>query len=850
MDFQPLFRLVCLISIYLNLSINLYAQTLTEKATTSIEEYKLLIEEAQLQGIDVLRDRLTIRTAEVFLEFAAYDQDNVSKNEIDFSIVQPYKDNASEMANLLPDWERQNVINMLESGIKELQAVIKGEVVRKTTPNVDWHQAFLDGDQITYQGRPVFLADWTWKPSIDKLKEFHGQQDGYFLPLSVVNNKSGKITPWVLNNLSSKPDGSLGFVFFNHRSVPDWAKLEYGDQFEIRNSARYTEYDIDHPGAREMMGFLIDGTVPDMIGKKYRELGYMLCNEPHFYTTKTGSKLDWASSIVSTFTIDKFKNWLSTQHETIADLNLLWGTSFSSFDDVTIEIPIDRSNIGKPMWYDWVLFNQYRVTNWYQFIKDRILSHDPEGLVHLKVMPNLWTENTRGHGIDMEALTRMSGIIGNDAGALYNHMFKTEEWMDHYAFDWREMSMGHDFYKSISPQKIMYNTEAHYLSTVRSRDLYQNPKYSRATYWLAHTQGMTASQTWYWSRREDGSPRNDKDKGYAGSNNQQPWVTNEVHKTIMDLNSFSEEIMAYQRQRKPIRIYYTKASAINKAKHMDDLFELYEDLFFEGIPLGFATQGILENENQADWDVILVYKTEYATRADIEVLQKYIDKGGKVILDGESLKKDEYGRSRSNSIIGASNVNGRDAVKSSALQIVEEKGLTPKVLLKETNSIGVSGCTWKIIENGQGKYVVSIVNLGKTEAEIDLTIKDAINGTQIINMLDGTSIPKTFSMKPYDVKFLEVQDASNTTTAVETKKTQKISISPNPVTGDWVEIKLPAIRKKIEIEMIDLLGKVVFRHEDKLKEVIILNKSRFQNGMYAIRVRTETEQESHIIRID
>lgn len=155
--------------------------------------------------------------------------------------------------------------------------------------------------------------------------------------------------------------------------------------------------------------------------------------------------------------------------------------------------------------------------------------------------------------------------------------------------------MAYDFMKSVSPDKVMFNTEGHMLSTGKYRDLYQTKEYARGNYWLATIHGLTATQTWYWCRREDGSSRGHSDSnGYAASNNHQPRIVNEVHATMIDLNSVSDYIMSFQRQRKPLRIFYTKASSINKAEHMNDVLRIYEKLNFSGLPIGFATEGILK----------------------------------------------------------------------------------------------------------------------------------------------------------------------------------------------------------------------------------------------------------------
>ena len=77
----------------------------------------------------------------------------------------------------------------------------------------------------------------------------------------------------------------------------------------------------------------------------------------------------------------------------------------------------------------------------------------------------------------------------------------------------------------------------------------------RSYYGLAHVHGLCASKNWYWVRDLDGSVRK-AGSDYPGSNNQQPAVLNEMHATMIDLNSFSNEITEMQQLRKPLRIYY------------------------------------------------------------------------------------------------------------------------------------------------------------------------------------------------------------------------------------------------------------------------------------------------------
>ncbi|WP_166461129.1 beta-galactosidase [Flavicella sediminum] len=753
-------------------------------ALAKITELEELIEETEALGFDLVKEKMSIRVAEVYLKYANWDQANISENTDYFSMVSRYKANASEMAQNLPDFERSEIILMLDEAISTAKKIKSGEIVRKKIPRIDWTKISIEGNQLKSEGKPVFLEDYTWKPYTPELNEYFGQRDGFFLAPSHVSDENGTIKSSVINDLNSKATGTFGSMFVNHKSPPNWAETKYGPGFKMREDT-YTSYDIDNPGAREMMGHLLSGTVPKMVGKNYVKLGYMLTNEPHFFTTKDGDKDVWASGPVSEYSKVKFRTWLQTKHASISDLNTLWGTGFASFDAVTIDIPIERNLKGTPMWYDWQQFNFFRVSEWFAFLQSEVKKYDPNAKTHIKIMPNLWSNDGRDHGIDFETLTRQSDIIGNDAGCHNNYMWGgTQEWESHYNFEWRELCMSYDFVKSVSPNKINYNSEGHFLSTGRSRDLYQKPSYARMTYWLGYIHGLNAVQTWFWARRDDGSIRNNSGNGYAGSNNQQPRVINEVTATLMDLNSYAEEITQLQNLRKSIRIFDSKTSAINKTDHMDSEFKLYESLFFEGLSIGFATEDIIKEQDNSDWDVILIYDTEFVTVDELDALQSYLDKGGVIIKDALSLTKDEYGRNHSKSLQQNSGtlqtVSSFEAIKTKALALMETNNRFPELTLSETNTGGHKGCTWRSFTTSDGRNVISIVNIGKTKATLDLGFKGHNGSIEVLHLLNGkTSTQSVLELEPEEVLFLEVSKKEITGSHYNIKVTGETCVGKN-----------------------------------------------------------------------
>jgi len=724
-----------------------------------IKTLNSLIKKANRKGINTLKEQTTIRTAEIFMTYADYDEAHPEIIKKACQACGKYKNQVDTMISIIPSFERNEINKMLLDSQKELQDVIDGKIKRLESPKLDWSKLKVDNDAILYNGKPVFLADWTWKPRTDEYNEFHGDLDGFLITPKMVNNSNGDITPYIITKLKNKESGSLGFIFINNTTVPSWA-VQKDPKIKEGPGIKYTMYDINSPTAHEMMSYLIKGTVPYMKGKKYSQLGYMLCNEPHWNTIKNS----WASSPFSDAAYDAFKKWLKKYHKNIETLNKLWGTDYNTFEAIDGPKIMTDEQRGTAQYFDFMLFNQKRVTDWYKFLKKEIRKYDPEAKTHIKIMPNLWTDEKRDSGIDLESLTRMSDIIGNDASSCGKWYFgKPHFWEKNYSFDIVEMTMGYDFMKSVSPDKLIFNTEGHFLSTGKYRNLYQTKEYANCNYWLATIQGLTASQTWYWSRRTDGSARS-TDSGYMGSNNYQPRVVNAVHTTMLDLNSVGSTILAFQRERKPLRIFYSKATAINQSTYMRNIFDTYEASYYRGYSVGFATSGILKETPEKDFDVVVVAATPMVFESDIQALQNYLNMGGTVIVDAASLKTNEYGQALKHKLVQGNGslivvVSSSDAV-SAGYDVVEKKEGPRPVIVQEKTEGAQKTCNWRVIPDSSNKssYYVNIVNLGKTAKQLSVVLNGNKKPKSIINVLTGEKFNSNdINLPVYGVYLLEVK---------------------------------------------------------------------------------------------
>ncbi len=747
---------LCVAVILVVAATSLYAAShLEDRARVEAAKLSKLIKQAQGRGINTLKESTALRTAEIFLVYAQWDESNVLINEQHFSKVARYKRESLKYAELLADFERREVISMLESSCRELERVIKGEIKRRSSPNVDWSSVEIEGDQVLFEGSPVFLSDWTWKPSVSRYTEYHGEMDGFLISPTMIDEQ-GELNTSVKRRLEEKPTGSAGMVFMAHAAMPKWA-VRQDSTLTHGAGVKYVMYDIHNPLGRDILRSLISQSVIYMKQKNYTKLGYMLCNEPHWNLTHGA----FAHSEMSQRAMDEFRVWLESRHGTIDALNKIYGTLYADFESVVVPKYVRCEEQGTPPYYDLLSFNMERVNEWFEFLSGEIKSVDPTAKTHIKIMPDMWSANPKCSGLDLEHLTRISDIIGNDASTEARVVWGKEPWWaQRYSFDWRELCMSYDFMKSVSPNKIVFNSEGHLLTTNRYRNLYETPEYVRMNYTLAHIHGLNVMRSWYWARREDGSAReSDSTVAYAGSVNHQPRVMNEVHATTIDLNSVANEITAFQRQRKPIRIFYSTTSAINRADYMDNLFSQYEDLYFDGLPLGFASEGIINNNSNHDWDIVAVVSTPSVCRSEVEALQRYLDSGGILIVDGQSLKVDEYGQPLGVELDASAGkllkANSMLEVKALALRILEERSQLPPLSVVERGGEGAQSVMWRVVDSpNKGAYIVLLINMGREATTVKV---ESERFESVCDYLTGERLSKEITLPIYATLLLEVR---------------------------------------------------------------------------------------------
>ncbi|WP_175623870.1 beta-galactosidase [Pseudocolwellia agarivorans] len=719
---------------------------------TLIKQLQVQLSIAKSKNIDTTREEMTLHTANLFLSWAKWDEVNVEQNKKYYLKHKLYKNKAALLAKSLPEYERQSVAELLKSSIKELTLVNQGKITRKPIPTLDYAKINISNGQFKVDDDPVFIADYTWKHDDEILNKYFGETNSAYIAPSHVINESGDIDKNNLNKIIESKSKNIGQTFISHNNIPTWITDKHHDFTDGRR--HYGVYDIDHPAAKTLYSDLFKAFVPILKNTRATDLGYMLFNEPSFFTEKGV----WNSGIVSRYTHEKFRQWLPSQHKNINSLNKLWNTRFSDFSDITIDIPMEGKLRGSAIWYDWMRFNQVRISEWFQFLKNEITKYDASAKTHIKLMPWLWNENKRDHGMDFEALLEQGDIIGFDAKSQYNSLRnKKMDWPLKRSFDWQGTAMSFDFFTSVQPNQVLWDSENHFFTNVDFMEKDINVDYVGAIYWLAASHGLSGSKTWVWGREKDGSVLSrDIDASYIVDVTHQPKGLHKITRTFMELNAHAHDVVALQKQTKPIRIFYSETSAINLPNYLTKVRESYESLYFEGIPLGFSTKNII-NKQVNSWPITVIKGTSHVKADEIEALQRYINQGGIVLIDEHSLKFNQYGEPQKSRLTGtATNLitfSTKEELTNKVLSIAKEKHLSPNIQVIENKKQSYKNVAWRIAKISNNSYTLLLTNTGKTPAEIEIVGDKKLN---IIDNFTSNKLSPKITLPVYGSKFLTI----------------------------------------------------------------------------------------------
>ena len=620
---------------------------------SGIENFEKLTTLAEKEGINTNMERATLVTAEHFLNYLQWEIENMDSLSMIVGMWKKFQNDSLriERAVLQHVWNEINSTReILIEATTQLNNLRLNPGLRRSLQNSSYgiqieNGYFTDGQRPVFPGGANFATN---DPSLN-IGGIGKAEDArylgfrivpYVISLARIYAKDGSINPNFINQMIKKLDmyKKQGFYvnIFIGNDLPRWIVEKYPDI--TASSGHFVRYDIDHPAVKKLWTKAFAAVIPAIEGHP-GILAYLLANEPF-----------WHEDNPSLYTLKHYRNWLKQKYGTIAEVNLCWNTEFADFENIRFR---PENNKKAAEWYDWCRFNQDRCTAWFKFLNDEIKKYAPQALTHIKLSENPTFMgsiryspkpdmiSTHSWGIDREALSEITDINGCDTRILPCPPFRVRSpWYDfkNYALHWIQQSLAYDFMKSVAPDKPIFDSEWHSVTTDAARFAEIPGKYMSSILWMAHLHGLAANQIWYWGRSDAEPLTRNMDpvtmSWFYASFAAHPHMVNSYARTLLQLNTFSPEITALASAPKPIRLLYSESSVIQNVSCMDAMLAAYEALYFLGVPVGFVTEKML-NDLPDDCEWIVVPQTTHTENKTVEILEKFHKAGVKITLIGD-----------------------------------------------------------------------------------------------------------------------------------------------------------------------------------------------------------------------
>ena len=468
---------------------------------------------------------------------------------------------------------------------------------------------------------------------------------------------------------------------------PAWAIEKWPHLAKCKEG--FINYCIDAPEARQIIEKFLRHAIPQLRGKPALH-SLCLSNEPIYIDTRDCE-----------YTKQMWAGYLRAKHGTLASMNQTLGTTYASFDEVPIP---EVRQFDSPAFYDWCVFNQQRFSAWHKWMADIIHDIAPEIPVHAKIMPTIWNRNDIAYGVDPEQFCALSQINGNDCWIGYPN---DEGW----ANNWHTQNQFYDLLRSLRRQPI-FNSENH-ISADRSTHYYP-PEHFRMALWQGAIHGQGATTIWVWERTYD------KKSDCYGNVMHRPGCAEAVGRACLDLLRLAPAVTALQNAPAPVAILYSVASIVGGEEYLNELGRAYEALNLSGVKIDFISEHQVQEGGLGQYRLLIVPGARRVTDATFESISNFAQSGGRLLVPGDSLQDDEYGRPRDLSQVAAALKRALriPAGESSRAIWPRLRGILAELGAPETECIDARtgepawGIEWLAVKH-KGALLINAVNLTK-----------------------------------------------------------------------------------------------------------------------------------------
>ena len=451
-------------------------------------------------------------------------------------------------------------------------------------------------------------------------------------------------------------------------------------------------FDVNHPAARKVVEDYLRFVIPRI--RDYKSLNSIcLTNEPTFRSNRIESYSG------------RWHDFLKEKHGSIEALNDLYGTAYSSFEEV--EMPL---NMGPdPACLDYEIFNDLQFTEWHIWMANIVRELAPGTPINFKPMPyiNSYEESharaNMTHGTDLEYTIDAFDVNGCDS-----HNFLTNGAGN------KIQTMWYDFQVSIKDAPV-FDTE-HHIMPDRYDKVYSDEydAYAVTNVWQGAFHYRANSVLWAWQRE------NDKNSLYWGNITQRPKAVWGIGIATHDLNRLSYQVEAIQKEKTDIAILYSAASRMYDITEMNMIYETYDTLMCLGKKVKFVTE--MQIDKMYNFDTLFVPCADYVNESTLDIVINYINNGGNVVLIGDDcFKYTEY-------------MNNSDSEKRQ--YIIAHSTVFPNIKSSGNGLLGITKTEFKnLIRNylkNQNKLWVEVLNAETGELCDDIEYTAAVCDDKLI----------------------------------------------------------------------------------------------------------------------
>jgi len=506
---------------------------------------------------------------------------------------------------------------------------------------------------------------------------------------------------------------------------PEWASEKYPNEIGHNLGGHYFPFVITSANAKALISRYYAALLPPLANTGGFRVTWLM-NEPT-YEYRRGREY-----------AERYRAFLKEKYGSIQELNSRWGSGYESFDQVEV-----NPEKGARHRFDAATFHHQLVSEWFSWLYAEAKRNDA-GLI-LANKPQAYTVLEPLRGIDHEHQAELFDVVASDSERPPSNV--------HYAYTWSRPILLYAFQRSVAPQKALADLEFHF---TEKPDL--NPSYVYAALWHGFLNGLRLVNFWTWDPGQldpfKAAPAGLRDTVWS-----QPRAAWSIARAALDLRRLAPYVYRFS-ERASLQIYYGKPSVYLSPESRESIKNTFEAVNGLGLPVGFVTDKMIREGKLRSDAALIVPRSTFVEKDVLEHIRTYAQRGGTVILIGNSLTMDEYQRKHSSEM----EVKGKNVTRVGLLSPRELAGVIdqalPATLQSRVRLRNKGGETaWPVesrcVEEAAGGTICYVVGLNKARMNCVFKGGKVVKGWA--DLISGKSAStNSIVVDPLDVKLVKL----------------------------------------------------------------------------------------------